>query len=279
MKKAISLILLVLLALFTIFPLLFLLIGSFMGNRELMEHFAPMLKQADGYVTWLLLPVYPTLRNFVELLFDSPEFFVMFWNSVKITGGILAGQLIFGMPAAWGLAIYEFRGRKLLYRLYIIMMMMPFQATMLSEYLVLDRLGMLDSMTAVIWPGIFSAFSVFIMYRFFGGISGSVLEAARLDGAGEIQIFFRLGIPLGSSGIMAAMVLSYLECWSMLEQPMTFLKTKSLWPLSMFLPEINSGNAGFCICVSFAVLLPAVFVFLIGQDYLEQGIATSMLKE
>lgn len=279
MKKVISVIFLVLAALFTVFPLIFLLVGSFMGNRELMNHFAPVLKQADGYAAWPFIPMYPTLQNFIELLFDSPEFFQMFWNSVKITVGILAGQLVFGMPAAWGLAVYTFRGRKIIYRLYIIMMMMPFQATMLSEYLVLDRLGMLDRAAAVIWPGIFSAFSVFIMYRFFCNIPESILDAARLDGAGEWQIFWRLGISLGAPGIIAALVLSYLECWSMIEQPMTFLKTKSLWPLSMFLPEINSGNAGFCICVSLVALLPAVFVFLIGQDYLEQGIALSMLKE
>ena len=92
------------------------------------------------------------------------------------------------------------------------------------------------------------------------------------------QIFVAVGIPLGSSGIISALVLSFLECYSMIEQPMTFLKTKSLWPLSLFLPEVSSSNAGFSMCASFAALLPAVFVFLIGQDYLEQGIAASGIK-
>ena len=108
----------------------------------------------------------------------------MFWNSVKITGGILAGQLLLGMPAAWGLARYKFRGRRAGYLLYIIMMMMPFQVTMLSEYLVLDRLRLLDTSAAVILPGMFSTFSVFIMYRFFCGIPESISDAARIDGAG-----------------------------------------------------------------------------------------------
>ena len=198
---------------------------------------------------------------------------------VKIAGGILAGQLIFGMPAAWGLARYSFTGKKIIYMLYIIMMMMPFQVTMLSEYLVLDRLELLDTSSAIILPGIFSTFSVFIMYRFFCGIPESILEAARIDGAGEFQIFFRLGIPLGAAGIISAMVLSFLECWSMMEQSMTFLETKSLWPLSLFLPEIEDGNAGLSLCASFAALLPAVIVFLSGQDYLEQGIASAAVKE
>ena len=146
---------------------------------------------------------------------------------------------------------------------------------MLSQYLVLDRLHLLDTGAAVILPGMFSTFSVFIMYRFFCGISESVLEAARIDGAGEWRIFLRIGIPLGASGIISALVLSFLECWNMIEQSMTFLETKSLWPLSLFMPEISSSNAGFSLCASFMALLPAVFVFMAGQDYLEQGIAYS----
>ena len=279
MKKVIRYVILFSFALLEISPVLFLLAGTFMGNQEIVECVAPVLKKGDGYASWKLVPVFPTMKNIVELLLDSPEFFQMFWNSVKIAGGILAGQLIFGMPAAWGLARYSFTGKKIIYMLYIIMMMMPFQVTMLSEYLVLDRLELLDTSSAIILPGIFSTFSVFIMYRFFCGIPESILEAARIDGAGEFQIFFRLGIPLGAAGIISAMVLSFLECWSMMEQSMTFLETKSLWPLSLFLPEIEDGNAGLSLCASFAALLPAVIVFLSGQDFLEQGIASAAVKE
>mgnify|MGYP000747914657 CR=1 FL=1 len=194
-------------------------------------------------------------------------------------GGNSGRQMLFGMPAAWGLARYSFRVRKTVYRLFILVMMMPFQVTMLSQYLVLNRLGMLDRPQSVVLPGIFATFSVFIMYRFFRGIPENVMEAARMDGAGEFQIFLRIGIPLGSPGILSALVFSFLDCFSMLEQPMTFLKTKSLWPLSLFLPEITSQNAGFSLCASLVTILPAMFVFLAGQDYLEQGIAMAGAKE
>lgn len=260
-------------------PVLFLLVGTFMGNYEIYTCIAPALGKGDGLAIWHLLPQYPTLQNVVELLFDSPEYFQMFWNSIFYTGAILAGQMLFGMPAAWGLARYSFRGRKTVYRLFILVMMMPFQVTMLSQYLVLNRLGMLDRPQAVVLPGIFATFSVFIMYRFFRGIPENVMEAARMDGAGEFQIFLRIGIPLGSPGILSALVFSFLDCFSMLEQPMTFLKTKSLWPLSLFLPEITSRNAGFSLCASLVTILPAMFVFLAGQDYLEQGIAMAGAKE
>lgn len=266
-------------ALLAVSPVIFLLAGTFMGNQEIIECIAPVFLDGEGYAFWKVIPQYPTFCNVVGLLLDSPEFFIMFWNSAKISTFILAGQLIFGMPAAWGMARYCFRGKKLIYTIYIVMMMMPFQVTMLSEYLVLDWLKLIDTSAAVIFPGMFSTFSVFIMYRFFCGIPESILDAARIDGAGELQIFLKVGIPLGASGIISSLVLSFLECFSMIEQPMTFLKTKSLWPLSLFLPEIHSGNAGFSMCASFVALLPAIFVFLIGQDYLEQGIAASAMKE
>lgn len=279
MKKGIAAVVLLCFALLTVSPVVFLLTGTFMGDKEITDLLAPLLQGEDGFVSWQIIPQFPTLQNLVQLLFDSPEFFQMFWNSVKLTGCIMAGQLIIGMPAAWGLARYSFPGRRWIYMLYIVMMMMPFQVTMLSEYLVLDAFRLLDTSASVIFPGIFSTFSVFIMFRFFRGIPESVLEAARMDGAGEWMLFLRLGIPLGASGIISAMVLSFLECWSMIEQPMTFLTTKSLWPLSLFLPAIHDGNAGLSLCASLAALLPAVFVFLLGQDYLEQGIASSAVKE
>lgn len=279
MKKTARILILTVFAIVAVSPVIFLLAGTFMGSREIMDNISPVLSKEDGYAGWSFIPKYPTMRNIVELLLDSPEFFQMFWNSIKITFCTLMGQLSLGMAAAWGMARYNSKGKKFIYMLYILMMMMPFQVTMLSEYLVLDRLKLLDTSAAVILPSMFSTFPVFIMYRFFRGIPDSILEAARIDGAGEIQIFLKIGIPLGSSGIISAAVLSFLECWSMIEQPLTFMESKNLWPLSLFLPEINGNNAGFSLCASFVALLPAVFVFLAGQDYLEQGIWASASKE
>ena len=158
-------------------------------------------------------------------------------------------------------------------------MLMPFQVTMLSSYLVLDRLRLMDTQAAVILPAIFSTFPVFLIYRGFCSIHPGLLEAGRIDGAGELGLFVRIGLPLGSSGILSAFVLGFLEYWNMIEQPLTFLKSKELWPLSLYLPEIGLTQAGFAFAASVVTLIPAVFVFLLGQDYLEQGIAMSGLKE
>lgn len=261
------------------YPVLFLLTGSLMSERELAGGLGPALGKGSGYVSWRLLPMYPTMKAYVNLLIDSPEFFVMFWNSIKLTGSILAGQLLVGVPAAWGFAKFKFPSKKALFMVYILLMMMPFQVMMLSNYLVLDNLHLIDTHLGIILPAVFSTFPVFIMYRFFEGVPDAVIESAKIDGAGNLQIFLYLGVPLGSAGIISAMVLGFLEYWNLIEQPLTFLKTKSLWPLSLFLPNIGLNEAGVAFTTSVVVLMPAMLVFLAGQDYLEQGIVAAAVKE
>lgn len=184
-----------------------------------------------------------------------------------------------GIPAAWGFAKYRFPLKKAVFTLYILLMMMPFQVTMLSNYLVLDRLHLLNTHAGIILPAAFSTFPVFIMYRFFCGVPGSILEAAQIDGAGPLQIFLHIGLPLGSAGVVSAVVLSFLEYWNLIEQPLTFLQDKRLWPLSLYLPNISLDRAGIAFTASVTALFPAVLIFLSGQDYLEQGIIASAIKE
>jgi multiple sugar transport system permease protein len=280
MKKKIVFTILVAIAIFMCFPVIFLLAGSFMSVDELNTYLAPILaEKGKGYVSWGLLPSYPTIRAYVELLFDTPEFFVMFWNSVKIVFSSVLGQLVFGIPAAWGFARYKFPFKKLLFTIYIVVMLMPFQVTMLSSYLVLDKLHLLNTHGSLILPAIFSTFSVFIMYRFFCNIPESIIESARIDGANEIIVFAKIGIPLGMPGIMSAIVLQFLEYWNLIEQPLTFLKDKALWPLSIYLPNITLENADIAFTASAVTLIAAIIVFFAGQSYLEQGIAASAVKE
>lgn len=277
--KKVGIIFLLFLAGIMFFPVVFLITGSFMGQQELKDLLGPVIQEGSGYASWRMIPRYPTMRSYVKILLDSPAFFVMFWNSVKLTFGVLLGQLFVGVPAAWGFAKYHFPGKKFLFTIYIVLMMMPFQVMMLSNYLVLDRLQLLDTLPGIIFPAVFSTFPVFIMYRFFESVPDFLMEAARLDGAGELKLFFLAGLPLGSPGVISAMVLSFLEYWNLMEQPMAFLKTKEKWPLSLFLPNIGMDQAGMAFGASVIVLIPAMLVFLAGQDYLEQGIISTAVKE
>ncbi|MFT3983075.1 MAG: carbohydrate ABC transporter permease [Lachnospiraceae bacterium] len=278
MRTRILTILLLLPGLFVLLPVLLIITGSVMGSSELKECLSPIFSEGTGFVSWKLIPDYPTLSNYGKLLFLTPQFFVLFWNSMKITVSILLGQLLIGIPAAWAFAVYRVRGSKVLFSVYIVLMLLPFQVTMLSSYLVLSRFSLINTHMAVILPAVFSTFPVFLAYGGFRAIPTELLEAARMDGGGEGYLFWKIGIPLGRSGILSAMVLGFLEYWNMMEQPMAFLEEKALWPLSLYLPEITWVQAGYAFCVSFITLIPAVFVFMIGQDYLEQGIIYSGMK-
>lgn len=271
--------LLALLAFVAVYPVCFLLTGSFMGGGEIRENLQAATEGQAGYVrmTWLLQ--YPTLQSYVELLLDSPEFFVMFWNSAKLSVGILAGQAFVAVPAAWGFAKGTFPFRKTLFAIYILMMMMPFQVLMLSDYLLLDGLYLLDSHAGVILLSVFSTFPVFILYRFFDSVPDALLEAARLDGANQWQIFWHIGLPLGFPGVISILTLGFLECWNLMEPPMTFLKSKNLWPLSLYLPNLGLKDAKAAFAASVIALIPAILAFLAGQDHLEKGIAAAAVKE
>ena len=258
-------------ALIMLLPIWIAVTGAFSSQWELTENLRPVLGNGQGLAKWTLLPQSPTLKSLVQVLMDSPEFFTMFWNSVTITAGILLGQFAIAVPAAWGLAKLHLPGK--LGNLYMVLMLLPFQVLMYPEYLVLKSLGLLNTLWAVILPGVFSAYPVFLLTRFFGAIPEEILEAARLDGAGEWQIFRYIALPLGLPGLLSVGILSFLDAWNLIEQPMTYLKNRALWPLSLFLPETTLTDAGLGFAAALLMLIPALLLFGLCQDALEQGIA------
>jgi len=277
--RVISYIALFILALPVCWVLWFMIQGALTPLDELNATVGPALTGDDAMAAWTLLPSWPTLSPLVELLLDTPQFFVMFWNSVKIALPAVLGQFLLGAPAAWALSRMRFRGRKTLFTLYICLMLMPFQVTMVPNFLVMDSLGLLDKLWAVILPYAFSAFPVFIMVKSFDAVPRAMLEAAAIDGAGYWRTFVSIGLPLGMPGVLAALLLGFLECWSTIEQPIVFLRDPANWPLSLYLPQIVSDKLGLAMSASLIMLLPAVLVFLMGQKYLELGIQAEGVKE
>ena len=226
--------------LFVWLPLFLMAGNSLMGEWEMLDRFGAVFGAANRPVKAALLPSYPTLKPYVELLLDSPGFYVMFWNSCLQTGLAVAGQLLVALPAAWAFGALSFKGRRGLFLIYIILMLQPFQVTMVPNYL---------------------------------------MEAAGLDGAGSWMIFWKIGVPIGKPGIVSAMVLGVLETWNAIEQPMTFLKEQRLWPLSLYLPEITADKAAVAWAASVTAMILPVSLFVMGQGALEQGIAASGIKE
>ena len=266
---------LTLLALLVWWPVWYLLMGAIQSPEELALTVGPAIS-GKGEAIYTVLPVWPTLWPLVELLLDTPEFWDTFWNTVLLSVPQVLGQLLTGVPAAWALSRLRFRGRRVLTGLYILLMLMPFQVTMTPNFLVLDALELMDTVWAVILPGIFSAFPVFIMLRFFDGIPRELLDSANLDGANHFRVFWHIGLPLGRPGIIAAMVLTFLESWSAVEQPLTFLRDEKWQPLSLRFGQMELSQA---MGAGLVALIPAVLVFRWGQKYLELGIRAGTMEE
>lgn len=262
-----------------ILPVLILCTNSLMGRQELLETCGAVLTGVGDLSKFRLFPQYPTLRAYVGLLLDSPEYFTAFWNSVLQVLCILAGQLLTAVPAAWAFAQFSFPGKRVLWFLYMLLMILPFQVTMVSGYLVLNAAHLMDTHAAVILPGIFSTLPIFILRKTFAGIPREILDAAQIDGAGNVRIFLSIGVPLGMPGIFSILMLGFLEYWNAVEQPMTYLRTRSLWPLSLYLPKMAGTEITIAFAASIVTLLPAVLLFFFGQENLEQGIAASGLRE
>ena len=266
---------LTLLALLVWWPVWYLLMGAIQSPEELALTVGPAIS-GKGEAIYTVLPVWPTLWPLVELLLDTPEFWDTFWNTVLLSVPQVLGQLLTGVPAAWALSRLRFRGRRVLTGVYILLMLMPFQVTMTPNFLVLDALKLMDTVWAVILPGIFSAFPVFIMMRFFDGIPRELLDSANLDGANHFRVFWHIGLPLGRPGIIAAMVLIFLESWSAVEQPLTFLRDEKWLPLSLRIGQMELSQA---MGAGLVALIPAVLVFRWGQKYLELGIRSGTMEE
>lgn len=282
MKKVRTVILYILFALLSLsilYPVVLVILLSVQDSDELAGTISTLLQFTGEYADVHYLPQYPTLGHFTDLLIFTPEFYTVFWNSLLMVGIILLFQLVVAVPSAWAFARFRFKGKKLLFNLYVIFMLMPFQVTMLSQYIVLDRFQLMDTRWAVILPAIFSTFAVFLIYRGFADIPNDVADSARIDGANEWQVLRYIGLPLGKHGILSCLVLSFLDYWNMVEQPLAFIKDKGKFPLSLYLPMMDLSNKEMMLAASVVTLFPAVFVYIIGQDYLEQGIISSALKE
>ena len=252
----------------TIYPILWLVLQSFKTNTT--------------YLTTnkLSFPSSLYLGNYAFVI-NQGNFFGFFKNSLIYTSVTVAVVVVLSNMAGFAFAKLNYKITKLLHGIFIVGILLTMQSILIPLFLMVSAAGIHNTRWAVLIPYIALGLpmGVYLCTDFQKSIPDELLEAARIDGAGEWKIFLAIGVPLGSSGIFSALVLQFLECFSMIEQPLVFLQTKKLWPLSLYLPEIKEGQTGFALCCSLVALLPALCVFGMGQQYLELGITAAAVKE
>ncbi len=150
---------------------------------------------------------------------------------------------------------------------------MPYQVTLVPNYLVADKLGIIDSYWSIWLPGIFSPFAVFMLTKFIRRIPQSIIEAAEIDGCNEWKIFWKVAFPLSKGSMASIAILIFIDYWNMVEQPIILLPTQDYHPLSVFLSKINTGEIGLAFAIATIYMFLPLFVFLYGEEYLIDGIS------
>jgi len=214
--------------------------------------------------------------QYEEILLYTKEFFTWFWNSVGYTAGILALSVPVAVLAAYGLSLHRFPGRDGLLFLYTLLMLLPFQATVVAQYLTLRALGLLDTRPAIILPVAFGAFGAFLLTQFMRGLDPEILEAARLDGGDWARILLHIICPMCKPAIASLAALQSISCWSMVDQPVVFLRSEALLPLSQRLSGQAFGAAAPAAGALYAVV--PMLLYLCCQKALEEGISLASVK-
>lgn len=270
-------------ALMFLMPTVLTIANSFMTSSEISANygsmFSNMIQDSKVFISenvnLKFIPDKVTGEQYKSVLFKNPEYLIKFWNSVILTVPITVFQVLTALIASYGFARYPGKIKGIIFFSYIILMIMPYQVTLVPNFLVADKFGLLNSRWAVILPGIFSPFSVFLLTKVMKRIPMSYIEAAKLDGANEFRILMKICVPLCKGPIVSVTMLVFIDYWNMVEQPLVLMKDADMRPLSVFLSQINTGDIGLAFAVGVVYMIPTVLMFLYGEDYLVEGITYS----
>ena len=253
--------------------------NSFMTESEINANYGSVFSNsAGGYVSKSVnlkfIPDKVSFSQYIDGLIKSPDYLVKFWNSLLLVVPIVVLQLLVASVAAYGFTRWRGKVRGFLFFFYVILMLMPYQVTLVPNYLVSQWLGLLNTSWAIILPGAFAPFSVFLLTKFMRRIPYALIEAAKVDGASEWQIFTLVCLPQCRSALYSIAILVFIDYWNMVEQPLILLSDADRQPLSVFLSNINQGEISLAFAMATIYMLPSLLLFLHGEEHLVEGIAT-----
>lgn len=261
--KIVEYTILILFTLLVILPIAYIIFSSVMGGSEIED----TIKNSKFHI----IANDFTLIQYYELLFRNPNFLMKFLNSIILTLPIIIGQIVVSVLGAYAFAKIEFAHKNKLFFLFILLMIMPYQVTLVPMYIILKKVNLIGSYASIILPNIFSTFGVFLLTQFIRNIPNEQCQAAKVDGANNIQILIKIIIPQCKGAIASLAILCFIDNWSMIEQPLIFL-TDEKQPMSTFLSQINQTSQGVAFAASVLFIIPAILVFLKGEKALLEGI-------
>ncbi|KQY21766.1 sugar ABC transporter permease [Cellulomonas sp. Root485] len=250
-------------------PFIWMLLGSFKTNGEL----------RSNPPTWW--PQAPTIDNYREL-FTRLDFAQFFTNSFVVAVVVTVGNMVFCSMLGYAFAKIDFWGRTWLFRLVLATLMIPGMVLLVPLFVLVSNLGMVNTYFGLILPFLAGPFGVFLMRQFMQGIPDELIDAARVDGAGELRIFATVVLPLCKPALATLAILTFLGSWNNFLWPLVVASTEDMYtlPVALALYSVgqNSTNYGLLLAGSCVVLIPVLVVFLTMQRHFVQGLATTGLK-
>ena len=249
-------------------PLLYAVSIAFMPSGEL-------------FTTELnLIPQSPTVQNFIDAFTNVPLIrFIL--NSFVMAGSITIGQIITCSLAAFAFSFLEFKGRNVLFMIVLATMMVPGEATIISNYLTVGNLGMLDTYPVLIVPYLTSAMGIFLFRQFYMSFPMSLYESAKLDGCSNLRFIVSILIPLTKSAIGAMAVYTFINAWNMYMWPLLVTGSNSMRTVQIgisMLNSVDSQSITMMIAGVVIVIIPSISIFIVGQKQLIRGMFSGAVK-
>lgn len=250
-------------------PFIWMVLGSIKTTGE--------LRQVPP--TWL--PQDPTLANYQELL-ERLSFGTYFFNSAVVATAVTTGNVVFCSMLGYALAKLRFPGKRILFAVVLGTLMVPGIVTFMPLFVLVANLNLVNTHAGLILPFLVGAFGVFLMRQFIGGIPDELLDAARVDGAGEHYIFWRIIMPLCGPAIATLTILTFLGSWNSFLWPLVVATSESMYTLPVAIALFATGqqetNIALLMAGAVVVIVPVLIVFIVLQRYFTQGIAMTGIK-
>ena len=226
--------------------------------------FAASLRDARGAFS---------LQYYYTVLLGQSAYLLRFWKSVGLSLCIALGQVAVSALAAYGFAKHRFPGKNALFVLLTFLMVLPVQVTLVPNYIILEQTKLLYTYASLILPAIIVPLGTFILTHSIRALPDSVIESARLDGCTLPALLLRVVMPMCKNSLICVFMLSFLDAWNMVEQPITYLREFSDYPLSVALASVPPGDPTVLLAACILTALPPLFLFAFFNRELTEGIA------
>ena len=260
-------------AVIALFPLIYILLASFRSDVEIYKYALP-------FSLHTIVPVEWTTANYVAI-FTEYEFWRPILNTVTVVVILVPLNLVVASVAAYAFAFFDFKFKDALFAIFIVSFMVPMDSIALPLYSLINDMGLVDSLAALILPSVSSGLAMFLFTQFFKGIPKSLLEAARVDGANWAHIFFKIVIPLSIPVFITAGLMIFVNEWNNYLWPLLVTRSEEVRTIQVALGYFKDENATFWSYIyaasSISAIVP-VLVFLPLQKYFVQGVASSGIK-